>query len=213
MSFVSTNNKSGIGGLTTTTLPITGESGGVTADSVAGSVADAAEAAVEQAAGSLFGALPEPSGLVKAAVAAAQAAAAGMAQDAVSAIVSAVAGGPGAHNVTVSGSAVPPGALLFASLDGGETLSELFSYVVQLKTPDTLNLGYVSPAANLPLKPMVGKDLCVNIELDGGGTSRWSGSGPTAAVMNGRRGCSGGAGACCMKCAWSVRRTTRMKTA
>ncbi|EBD6889450.1 type VI secretion system tip protein VgrG [Salmonella enterica] len=179
MSFVSTNNKSGIGGLTTTTPPITGESGGVTADSVAGSVADAAEAAVEQAAGSLFGALPEPSGLVKAAVAAAQAA--------VSAIVSAVAGGPGAHNVTVSGSAVPPGALLFASLDGGETLSELFSYVVQLKTPDTLNLGYVSPAANLPLKPMVGKDLCVNIELDGGGKRHISGL-VTAARVVGHEG-------------------------
>ncbi|HAG1940671.1 TPA: type VI secretion system tip protein VgrG [Salmonella enterica] len=195
MSFVSTNNKSGIGGLTTTTPPITGESGGVTADSVAGSVADAAEAAVEQAAGSLFGALPEPSGLVKAAVAAAQAAAAGMAQaaaagmaqDAVSAIVSAVAGGLGAHNVTVSGSAVPPGALLFASLDGGETLSELFSYVVQLKTPDTLNLGYVSPAANLPLKPMVGKDLCVNIELDGGGKRHISGL-VTAARVVGHEG-------------------------
>ncbi|ELY6437813.1 type VI secretion system tip protein VgrG [Salmonella enterica] len=188
MSFVSTNNKSGMGGLTTTTPPITGESGGVTADSVAGSVADAAEAAVEQAAGSLFGALPEPSGLVKAAVAAAQAAAAaGMAQDAVSAIVSAVAGGPGAHNVTVSGSAVPPGALLFASLDGGETLSELFSYVVQLKTPDTLDLGYVSPAANLPLKPMVGKDLCVNIELDGGGKRHISGL-VTAARVVGHEG-------------------------
>ncbi|EBU8373992.1 type VI secretion system tip protein VgrG [Salmonella enterica subsp. enterica] len=188
MSFVSTNNKSGMGGLTTTTPPITGESGGVIADSVAGSVADAAEAAVEQAAGSLFGALPEPSGLVKAAVAAAQAAAAaGMAQDAVSAIVSAVAGGPGAHNVTVSGSAVPPGALLFASLDGGETLSELFSYVVQLKTPDTLNLGYVSPAANLPLKPMVGKDLCVNIELDGGGKRHISGL-VTAARVVGHEG-------------------------
>ncbi len=188
MSFVSTNNKSGMGGLTTTTPPITGESGGVTADSVAGSVADAAESAVEQAAGSLFGALPEPSGLVKAAVAAAQAAAAaGMAQDAVSAIVSAVAGGPGAHNVTVSGSAVPPGALLFASLDGGETLSELFSYVVQLKTPDTLNLGYVSPAANLPLKPMVGKDLCVNIELDGGGKRHISGL-VTAARVAGHEG-------------------------
>lgn len=146
------------------------------------------EAAVEQAAGSLFGALPEPSGLVKAAVAAAQAAAAaGMAQDAVSAIVSAVAGGPGAHNVTVSGSAVPPGALLFASLDGGETLSELFSYVVQLKTPDTLNLGYVSPAANLPLKPMVGKDLCVNIELDGGGKRHISGL-VTAARVVGHEG-------------------------
>lgn len=188
MSFVSTNNKSGMGGLTTTTPPITGESGGVTADSVAGSVADAAESAVEQAAGSLFGALPEPSGLVKAAVAAAQAAAAaGMAQDAVSAIVSAVAGGTGAHNVTVSGSAVPPGALLFASLDGGETLSELFSYVVQLKTPDTLNLGYVSPAANLPLKPMVGKDLCVNIELDGGGKRHISGL-VTAARVVGHEG-------------------------
>lgn len=188
MSFVSTNNKSGMGGLTTTTPPITGESGSVTADSVAGSVADAAEAAVEQAAGSLFGALPEPSGLVKAAVAAAQAAAAaGMAQDAVSAIVSAVAGGPRAHNVTVSGSAVPPGALLFASLDGGETLSELFSYVVQLKTPDTLNLGYVSPAANLPLKPMVGKDLCVNIELDGGGKRHISGL-VTAARVVGHEG-------------------------
>ncbi|EJB3886992.1 type VI secretion system tip protein VgrG, partial [Salmonella enterica subsp. enterica serovar Cerro] len=148
----------------------------------------AAESAVEQAAGSLFGALPEPSGLVKAAVAAAQAAAAaGMAQDAVSAIVSAVAGGPGAHNVTVSGSAVPPGALLFASLDGGETLSELFSYVVQLKTPDTLNLGYVSPAANLPLKPMVGKDLCVNIELDGGGKRHISGL-VTAARVVGHEG-------------------------
>ncbi|EBU8262897.1 type VI secretion system tip protein VgrG [Salmonella enterica subsp. enterica serovar Stuttgart] len=188
MSFVSTNNKSGMGGLTTTTPPITGESGGVTADSVAGSVADAAESAVEQAAGSLFGALPEPSGLVKAAVAAAQAAAAaGMAQDAVSAIVSAVADGPGAHNVTVSGSAVPPGALLFASLDGGETLSELFSYVVQLKTPDTLNLGYVSPAANLPLKPMVGKELCVNIELDGGGKRHISGL-VTAARVVGHEG-------------------------
>lgn len=148
MSFVSTNNKSGMGGLTTTTPPITGESGGVTADSVAGSVADAAEAAVEQAAGSLFGALPEPSGLVKAAVAAAQAAAAGMAQDAVSAIVSAVAGGPGAHNVTVSGSAVPPGALLFASLDGGETLSELFSTAKNARHPESgLCLPGGQPAA------------------------------------------------------------------
>lgn len=89
--------------------------------------------------------------------------------------------------MTVSGSAVPPGALLFASTDGGETLSELFSYVVQLKTPDTLNLGYVSPAANLPLKPMVGKDLCVNIELDGGGKRHISGL-VTAARVVGHEG-------------------------
>ncbi|PBU60072.1 hypothetical protein BB543_01335 [Escherichia coli] len=35
--------------------------------------------------------------------------------------------------------------------------------------------GYVSPAANLPLQPMVGKDLCVSIELDGGGKRYISG--------------------------------------
>ena len=55
------------------------------------------------------------------------------------------------------------------------------------KTPDTLNLGYVSPAANLPLKPMVGKDLCVNIELDGGGKRYISGL-VTAARVVGHEG-------------------------
>lgn len=192
MSFVSTNNKSGMGGLTTTTPPITGENSGTTAGSVAGSVAGAAEAAVEQALGSLMGDLPEPSGLVKAAVAAAAqaaaaAGAAGAAQDVISALISGATGGPGAHNVTVSGSAVPPQMLLFSSLNGSEALGSLFTYIVQLKTPDTLNLGYVSPAANLPLKAMVGKDLCVNIELDGGGKRHISGL-VTAARVVGHEG-------------------------
>ncbi|EBZ2862806.1 type VI secretion system tip protein VgrG [Salmonella enterica subsp. enterica serovar Kibi] len=189
MSFVSTNNKSGMGGLTTTTPPITGENSGTTAGSVAGSVAGAAEAAVEQALGSLMGDLPEPSGLVKAAVAAAAqaAAAAGAAQDVISALISGATSGPGAHNVTVSGSAVPPQMLLFSSLNGSEALGSLFTYIVQLKTPDTLNLGYVSPAANLPLKAMVGKDLCVNIELDGGGKRHISGL-VTAARVVGHEG-------------------------
>ncbi|GJL46431.1 hypothetical protein TUM17580_24900 [Citrobacter farmeri] len=92
-----------------------------------------------------------------------------------SSITSSVAGGPGTHNVTVSGGAVPPQMLLFASLNGSEGLGNLFSYTVQLKTPDTLNLGYVSTTANLPLKPMVGKDLRVNIELDGGSKQHISG--------------------------------------
>ncbi|MCV7949727.1 type VI secretion system tip protein VgrG [Escherichia coli] len=83
--------------------------------------------------------------------------------------------GSGTHNVTLSGSAVPDGMLLFASLGGTETVGELFTYSIKLKTPDILNLGYVSPAANLQLKPMVGKDLCVNIELDGGGKRYISG--------------------------------------
>ncbi|EHO9842413.1 type VI secretion system tip protein VgrG [Salmonella enterica] len=189
MSFVSTNNKSGMGGLTTTTPPITGENSGTTAGSVAGSVAGAAEAAVEQALGSLMGDLPEPSGLVKAAVAAAAqaAAAAGAAQDVISALISGATSGPGAHNVTVSGSAVPPQMLLFSSLNGSEALGSLFTYIVQLKTPDTLNLGYVSPAANLPLKAMVGKDLCVNIELDGCGKRHISGL-VTAARVVGHEG-------------------------
>lgn len=190
MSFVSTGNKSvGGGGPAITTPPVVGESGGVSADSAATGVADVAEQMAEQAA-DLFGALPEPSGLVKAAVAAAQAAAAagiadmaGAAQDAMSSLIS----GPGAYNVTVSGSAVPPQMLLFASLNGSETLGSLFTYVVQLKTSDTLNLGYVSPAANLPLKPMVGKDLCVNIELDGGGKRYISGL-VTAARVVGHEG-------------------------
>ncbi|EBJ0106935.1 type VI secretion system tip protein VgrG, partial [Salmonella enterica] len=94
---------------------------------------------------------------------------------------------PGAHNVTVSGSAVPPQMLLFSSLNGSEALGSLFTYIVQLKTPDTLNLGYVSPAANLPLKAMVGKDLCVNIELDGGGKRHISGL-VTAARVVGHEG-------------------------
>lgn len=77
MSFVSTGNKSaGNGGPVITTPPITGESGDMSTGSVATGVADAAEQMAEQAAAELFGALPEPSGLVKAAVTAAQAAAA-----------------------------------------------------------------------------------------------------------------------------------------
>ncbi|EDY0438835.1 type VI secretion system tip protein VgrG, partial [Salmonella enterica subsp. enterica] len=102
-------------------------------------------------------------------------------------LISGATSGPGAHNVTVSGSAVPPQMLLFSSLNGSEALGSLFTYIVQLKTPDTLNLGYVSPAANLPLKAMVGKDLCVNIELDGGGKRHISGL-VTAARVVGHEG-------------------------
>ncbi|EEW2445458.1 type VI secretion system Vgr family protein [Escherichia coli] len=95
--------------------------------------------------------------------------------------------GSGTHNVTLSGSAVPDGMLLFASLGGTETVGELFTYSIKLKTPNILNLGYVSPAANLQLKPMVGKDLCVNIELDGGGKRYISGL-VTAARVAGHQG-------------------------
>ena len=186
MIFVSTGNKSGSnGGPAISTPLIARESGGISPGSAATDVADAAEQMAEQAAADLFGALPEPSGLVKAAAAAAGISdMAGAVQDAAASIA---AGGPGAHNVTVSGSAVPPQLLLFAGMNGSEGLGNLFSYTVQLKTPDTLNLGYVSPAANLPLKPMVGKDLCVSIELDGGGKRHISGL-VTAARVVGHEG-------------------------
>ncbi|ECQ6078883.1 type VI secretion system tip protein VgrG [Salmonella enterica subsp. enterica] len=184
MSFVSTGNKTvGSDGPAITTPPIVGENNGVSSGAAVASVTDAAEQMAEQAVELLFGELPEPSGLVKAAVAAGISDIAGAAQDVMSSLIS----GPGVHNVTVSGSAVPPQMLLFASLNGSETLGALFTYVVQLKTPDTLNLGYVSPAANLPLKPMVGKDLCVNIELDGGGKRHISGL-VTAARVVGHEG-------------------------
>ena len=184
MSFVSTGNKSGkAGGPAITTPPIAGEGGGITDGAASGGITEAAEDTVE----SLMGDLPEPSGLVKAAVAAAQAAGGTEIMDEVSSFVSGVAGGPGAHNVTVSGSAVSPEALLFSSLGGSETLGELFTYTIKLRTPDSLNLGYISPAANLPLKPMVGKDLCVSIELDGGGKRHISGL-VTAARVLGHQG-------------------------
>lgn len=101
MSFVSTSNKSGSnGGPAISTPPIAGESSAVSASSAVTDVSGAAEEMAEQAAADLFGALPEPSGLVKAAVAAAQAAAAaagisdmaGAVQDAAASLA---AGGPG----------------------------------------------------------------------------------------------------------------------
>lgn len=76
MSFVSTGNKTvGSDGPAITTPPIVGENNGVSSGAAVASVTDAAEQMAEQAVELLFGELPEPSGLVKAAVAAAQAAA------------------------------------------------------------------------------------------------------------------------------------------
>lgn len=139
MSFVSAGNKSGSnGGPAISTPPIAGESSAISASSAATDVADAAEQMAEQAVADLFGALPEPSGLVKAAVAAAQAAAAasgisdmaGAAQDAAASLAAA---GSGAHNVTVSGSAVPAQILLFAGMNGSEGLGICFPIQYSLK--------------------------------------------------------------------------------
>ncbi|MBS2141124.1 phage late control D family protein, partial [Escherichia coli] len=76
---------------------------------------------------------------------------------------------------------------LFGRLGGIKKVGEIFSFTNKFKTPDTLNMGFVSPAANQHLNPMVGKDLCVNIELDGGGKRYISGL-VTAARVAGHQG-------------------------
>lgn len=103
-------------------------------------------------------------------------------------ILNALSGtGGGTRTVTVSGPAIPPGMLTFDSLSGTESLSELFHYTLRLKTPDALNTGYFAPSANLPLKSMVGRELTVSIELDGGGTRYLSGL-VTGACVAGHQG-------------------------
>jgi hypothetical protein len=57
-------------------------------------------------------------------------------------------------------------ALEFYELRGHENLSELFAYTLTLITPDTPLLSeHIS--ANIDYKALVGKELSVNIELDG----------------------------------------------
>ncbi|MBS2140955.1 hypothetical protein KCA24_33765 [Escherichia coli] len=91
----------------------------------------------------------------------------------------------------MGGNGSPWWKFTFGSLGGSETVGELFTYSIKLKTPDTLNLGYVSPAANLQLKPMVGNDRGVKIELDGGGNRYITGR-VTAAPVGGLSGRGGG---------------------
>lgn len=174
-------------------------------EQLAGQLADKANAAISQVQNIVstakdtidaIGNVADPSALMKAAQAAAGGAAAPLknmldnmptdAQDITDAITGALSGA-GTRTVTVSGAAVPEGMLTFASMCGQETLSELFSYTIQLKTPDKLNIGYFAPSSNLPLKPMVGKDLTVAIELEGGDKRYISGL-VTAARVVGHQG-------------------------
>lgn len=171
-------------------------------EQIAGQIADKANAAIgqaqeaiNQAVGALDAveSLGAPTAMIKAAQAAVGGAVApimGMvdelptsAQD----IMDAITGGKEAHNVNISGAAVPAGMLTFASLSGQEALSELFNYTIQLKTPDKLNIGYFAPSSNLPLKSMVGKDISVDFDLESGGKRYISGL-VTAARVVGHQG-------------------------
>ncbi|QQX82976.1 phage late control D family protein [Cupriavidus necator] len=60
-------------------------------------------------------------------------------------------------------------ALTVARVQGTEDLNSLFTYTVDLKTPDEQH-RLSGPAANLNLAAMQGKELTLEIELDGAGT-------------------------------------------
>lgn len=78
-----------------------------------------------------------------------------------------------ARNITVSFNGIPKiqgiPALNCVRISGGEALGELFTYVLELKTPDTDNFA-AGPAANLDLRGVLGQECSVSIDLDGVGT-------------------------------------------
>lgn len=59
-------------------------------------------------------------------------------------------------------------ALEIWRIDGRELLNGLFEYVVDLRTPDALNLN-AAGAANYNLDDFIGREISVSIELDGAG--------------------------------------------
>ncbi|MFJ4293193.1 type VI secretion system Vgr family protein [Cupriavidus sp. NPDC089707] len=75
--------------------------------------------------------------------------------------------------VTVKGAGLPtvPGqsALTFCRLTGRDGINTLFAYEIELKTLDNRH-AWFGPEANLDLQAMQGKELTVEIELEGTGT-------------------------------------------
>ncbi len=87
---------------------------------------------------------------------------------------SAASGAAGTRTVTISGAALPTGpmgepALILRSIDGGESLSKIYTYTLECCTPPD-SIMPESAAANLDLKSMIGKELTVSIELEGKGS-------------------------------------------
>jgi type VI secretion system secreted protein VgrG len=75
------------------------------------------------------------------------------------------------RTLTVSSTVIPEilgqPALMPVKLEGTEALNGLFSYALELRTPDQLNLN-VARAANFDLHTFIGKELSVGMELAGG---------------------------------------------
>lgn len=78
------------------------------------------------------------------------------------------------RTLSVSGAALPTyggqSLLTPVRLTGGETIGELFEYVLELKTPDALAFS-PSIAANVDLDALIGTEVTVSIQLEGRGIS------------------------------------------
>ncbi|MCP3024461.1 type VI secretion system Vgr family protein [Cupriavidus basilensis] len=78
-----------------------------------------------------------------------------------------------ARAVTVKGTGLPgllgQSALTFSRLKGRDGINTLFVYEIELKTPDSRHVWF-GPQANLDLQAMQGKELTIEIELEGSGT-------------------------------------------
>lgn len=75
-------------------------------------------------------------------------------------------------------------ALTFVRMQGVESLSHLFSYTVQLKTPDSAGMR-VGPAANLDLKSLIGQECSLDIVLEGKGMGAAAGLGAGSREISG----------------------------
>ncbi|WP_439683120.1 Type VI secretion system tip protein VgrG [Cupriavidus oxalaticus] len=76
------------------------------------------------------------------------------------------------RTVTVKGTdlpALPGGALTLARIKGSDGINTLFAYEVELKTPDHRH-AWFGPETNLNLQAIQGKELTIEIELEGTGT-------------------------------------------
>ncbi|WP_027801639.1 type VI secretion system Vgr family protein [Paraburkholderia dilworthii] len=97
------------------------------------------------------------------------------------------------RTVTAAGSALPGSpsgqpALVLRSIRGGEALSEISTYLLDMVTPDDLDM-FTDDAANLDLRDMIGNELTVSIELEG--ISRSSGPVWARNIGSGTREISG----------------------
>ncbi|WP_251031397.1 hypothetical protein [Paraburkholderia strydomiana] len=82
------------------------------------------------------------------------------------------------RTITTSGAALPRSpsgepALVLRSIRGEEALSAIYTYVLDMVTPDSLDM-LADDAANLDLRDMISNELTVSIQLEG--ISRSSGA-------------------------------------